>query len=193
MSGVSTTHLLNLPSPTFIEYRSYPRSTRLFGPNGRFSSQTPLIFSRGDPFVEFPLLPLTHVREFRLVHRLPGRKGRTLSPLVFDQSSFPALEILVVDCETSVSYLLSALLSNPSSPPALKTLAFMNCDLTKDFMEGLTQYVSKRKSTTSAWLYKVVIVHTDGVFPSNTAIRKLREHVSVIDVRIGMGLPGDLS
>jgi len=69
----------------------------------------------------------------------------------------------------------------------------MNCDLTKDFMEGLTQYVSKRKSTTSAWLYKVVIVHTDGVFPSNTAIRKLREHVSVIDVRIGMGLPGDLS
>ena len=193
LSGVSTTHLLNLSSPTFIEYRSYPRSIQLSGPNGKFSSQTQLALSREDPFVELPLLPLAHVREFRLIHRLPEKTGRTLSPLVLDQSSFPALEILAVNCETSVSHLFSALFSNPSSPPALKTLAFMDCDLTKNFMEELTQYASKRKDTTSAWLYKVVIVHTDGVFPSLTAIRKLREHVSVVDVRIDTKLPGDLS
>ena len=189
LSGVSTTHLLNLPSPTFIKYRTCPRSIRLSGPNGKFSMQSPFILSEGPLFTEFPLLPLTDVREFRLVHRSPEKASRTLSPLVFDQSPFPALEILTVNCETSISYLLSALFSNPPSPPLLKTLAFMGCNLTEDFMEELTQYVSKRKDTTSAWLYKVVIVHPDGVFPSITAIRKLGEHVPVVDVRIGTKLP----
>ena len=173
LSGVSTTHLSNLPSPIFIKYRTCPRSIRLSGPNGKFSTQSPFILTEVPTFVEFPLLPLT--------------------PLVFDQSPFPALEILVVNCETSISHLLSALFSNPPSPPLLKTLAFIGCNLTEDFMEELTQYASKRKDTTSAWLYKVVITHPDGVFPSISAIRKLTEHVSVVDVRIGAKLPGDLS
>jgi hypothetical protein len=69
----------------------------------------------------------------------------------------------------------------------------MDCDLTEDFMEELTQYASKRKATTSAWLYKVVIVHRGGVFPSIAAIRKLGEHVPVVDVRVGTELPRDLS
>ena len=193
LSGVSTTHLSNLPSPIFIKYRTCPRSIRLSGPNGKLSTQSPFILVEGSTFVEFPLLPLTHVQEFRLVHRSPEGASHALTPLVFDQSPFPALEILVVNCETSISHLLSALFSNPPSPPLLKTLAFIGCNLTEDFMEELTQYASKRKDTTSGRLYKVVIVHPDGVFPSITAIRKLKEHVSVVDVRIGAKLPGDLS
>ena len=65
----------------------------------------------------------------------------------------------------------------------------MDCNLTEDFMEELTQYASKRKDTMSAWLYKVVIVHPDGVFPSITAIHKLGKRVPVVDVRIGTKLP----
>ena len=191
LSRVSTTHLLNLPSPIFIKYRTCPRSIRLFGPNGKFSTQSPFVLSEGSPFIEFPVLPLTNVREFRLVHRTPEKASHPLRPLVFDQSPFPALEILTVNCETSVSHLLSALFSNPPSPPSLKTLAFMDCNLTEDLMEELTQYASKRKDTTSARLHKVLIVHPDGVFPSITAIHKLGKHVPVVDVRIGTKLPTD--
>lgn len=190
--GLSTAHLLNLRSPTLMEYRSYPRNIQLFGPNGRFSLQRHTIPGGGIPFAEFPLLPLTHVRELRLTHRLPELIQQTVSPQAFDQSSFPALETLVVDCGTSVSHLLSALFSNPSSP-SLKTLTFMNCDLTEKFVEELTQYASKRGGITSAPLYKVVIIHPDGVFPSIASIRKLEEHVSVIDVRMGTKLPKDLT
>ena len=34
LSGISTTHLPNLQSPTFMEYRTHSRAIRLFGPNG---------------------------------------------------------------------------------------------------------------------------------------------------------------
>jgi hypothetical protein len=193
LSGVCTAHLWSLRSPTFIEYRSYPRSIQLFGPNGQFLFQMPFNIGGGVPFVEFPLLRLTHIREFRLVHRLPEGMQCPLQPLSFDQSYFPALETLAVDCETDLSHLFSGLFSNPSSPSSLQTIAFMDCDLTEDFMKELTQYASKRKATTSAWLYKVVIVHSDGKFPFIATIRKLGEHVPVIDVRVGMDLPRDFS
>jgi hypothetical protein len=192
LSGVSTTHLLNLRSPTSIKYRSYPRNIQLFGPNGQFLFQMAFNIGRAVPFVEFPLLPLTRVRRLRLIHRLSEGTQCPLNPLVFDQSPFPALETLAVDCETDVSRLLSTLFSNPSSPPSLQTIAFMDCDLTEDFMEELTQYASKRKATTSAWLYKVVIVHPGGIFPSIAAIRKLGEHVPVVDVRVHTELPRGL-
>ena len=195
LSGVSTTHLLNLRSPTFMEYRPHHGDIQLFGPNGRFLFERIYAHGRDAPFAEFPLLPLTHVREFRLTYRMREWETtrRAHDPLVFHQSSFPALETLSVDRETSVSRLLSALFSNPSSPPSLKTLAFMDCGITGDFMEELTQYASRRKVTTSAWLYKVVIVNSNGVFPSIASIRKLTEHVPVVDVKVGTALPRDLT
>ena len=195
LSGVSTTHLLNLPSPTFIKYRSHPRSIQLFGPNGRLALNTISILGASDVFTEFPLLPLAHVREFHLIHRMSGwgMTQRAHEPLFFSQPSFPALETLAINCEISVSSLLSVLFSNPSSSPSLKTLAFMDCDITKDFMKELTQYASRRKATAAAWLYKVVIVNSNGVFPSIASIRKLKEHVSVVDVKVGTELPRDLA
>ena len=193
LSGVSPTHLLNFRSSTLMEYKSYTRKIRLVGPNGELSLENTYIFSWGDPFVEFPQLSLTHIQEFRLVHRVPEDGDYTPVPIVFDQSSFPALETLAVDCETSVSHLLSALFSNPSSPPSLKTLAFLNCDLDEDFMEKLTRYASDRRGTTSAWLHQVVIVNSDGILPSVSSIRKLEEHVPVVDVKVGTKLPKDLS
>jgi hypothetical protein len=41
LSGISTTHLSNLPSPTFMEYRAYTRDIRLLGPNGSASILAP--------------------------------------------------------------------------------------------------------------------------------------------------------
>ena len=191
LSGVSTTHLLNLRSPTAMDYVSYSGSICLFGPNGRLSFEGVPHRDGGFPFTAFPL-PLTHVREFRLIHHTP-KMMRPGTPLVFDQSFFPALEMLTVDCDTNISYLLSALFSNPSSPPLLKTIAFIDCDLTEDFMEMLTRYASERKDTTSAPLQKVIIAHPDGVFPSIASIRKLGEYVPVVDVRVGDEPPRDLT
>ena len=154
--------------------------------------QNPHIVSGGDPFVEFPLLSLSLIQKFYLVHRVPEDGRSTLGPIIFDQAPFPALEIFAIDCETSISHLLSALFSNPASPPSLKTLAFFNCDLDEGFMEKLMRCASDRKGTTSAPLRRVVIVDPDGMFPSVASIRKLEEHVPVVDVRLGTELPDDL-
>lgn len=191
LSGISTDHLSNLSSPAFLEYRSYPRDIRLHGRNGSLSFSCSL--SSGIPFVEFPLLSLTEVREFRFEHRAPGRLRSSLSPPVFNPSSFPVLETLAVECDTDVLHFLSALFSNPSALPALKTLAFLNCVITEDFMKKLTQFASDREGTTTARLYHVVIIHEDGRFPSAASIHALEWHVPVVDVRFGIKLPTDLT
>jgi len=190
LSDISTAHLLNLPSPTFLEYQSYPRDIRLYGRNGSFSFSC--LPSSGAPFVEFPLLSLTDVREFRFKHHTPKRLRSSFNPPVFHPSSFSVLETLAVECDTDVLHFLSALLPNPSTLPSLKTLAFLNCVITEDFMEKLARFASDRESTTSARLYHVVIVHEDGKFPSAASIHALGRNVPVVDVRFGSKLPKDL-
>ena len=64
LSDISTTHLSNLLSSTFMEYHTYGRNIKLLGPNGTalFDAR----FYSHIPFIEFPRLPLTSIREFRL-------------------------------------------------------------------------------------------------------------------------------
>jgi hypothetical protein len=112
---------------------------------------------------------------------------------VFNPSLFPSLETLAVECDTDMLHFLSALLPNPSALPSLKTLAFLNCVITEDFMEKLAKYASDREGTTLARLYQVVIVHKDGRFPSAASIHALGRHVPVVDVRFGTKLPTDLT
>ncbi|KAF9784621.1 hypothetical protein BJ322DRAFT_1109331 [Thelephora terrestris] len=185
LSGVSPTHLLNARSPTHMLYRSYPRTIGVTGPNGKLSLCDKRGLTGGDPFEEFPFLSLTHVQSFHLLHRVPENVRHTLNLIVFDQSPFPALETLAVDCETSVSHLLSALFSNPSSPHSLTTLIFVDCDLDEEFMEQLTRYASDRRGTTSAWLHQVKIVNLNGVFPSVASIHRLRKLVPLVEVKMG--------
>jgi len=191
LSEIPTTHFSNLPSPAFLEYQSYPRNIRLLGPNGSF------IFScfpsSEVPFVEFPLLSLANVREFRLKHRTPERLRPSLDSPVFYPASFPALETLAVECDTNVLHFLSTLFSDPSASPSLKTLAFLNCAITEDFMEKLAQFAADRKNTTSAMLYHVAIVHVNGRFPSAASIHALQRHVQVVEVRFGTKLPVNLT
>jgi len=192
LSDISTTHLSNLLSPTFMEYHICPKVVQLLGSNGT------ALFQNRDyldvPFVEFPWLPLASIREFhlhnwgwKLIHPRPG-------PEVFHHlSSFPALETFTITSDNDLSYVLSPLLSDPSTSPDLKTLGFWDCILTEEFMERLTRFASDRKNTGSAWLHRVIIVHRQGKFPSMASIHKLEEHAPVVDVRIATELPKDLT
>jgi len=191
LSDISAAHLSNLSSPAFLDYQSYPRTIRSRGPNGSFSFSC--LPSVGVPFEEFSLFSLTRVREFRLWHHTPKRLRSSLSPPVFNPSSFPALETLAVEGGIDLPHFLSTLLSNPPGLRSLKTLAFLNCVITEDFMQNLAQFAVGRASSPSARLHQVVIVHQNGGFPSAASIHALEKHVPVVDVRFGTELPRDLT
>ena len=185
LSGFSTTHLPNLPSPTCMRYRSFPRKVRLIGQNGTFSYHrerrlgAPFTGFLGTSFVEFPMLPLADIRELRLTHNDPS--------IVFRPLSFPALETLTIKHNTDVSPLFSALFPDPSFFPLLKTLEFSDCVITEALMGELTRFASGRKNTTSARLRRVVIIgHRSGTYPTFTSIRRLNEHVPIVDLRYGV-------
>ena len=195
LAGISTTHLANLPGPAFMEYESHPREIRLHGPNGTFSFNN--FDGLGPLFIEFSVLPpLTDIREFRFIHRtlLIPPPGPEFSHRL---TSFPALETLAIECDieydTDLSEALAPLMSNSSGHPSLKTLAFLNCVISDEFMEGLTQFASTRMNTALARLHRVVIVHRDGKFPKAVSIRALQGIVPVVDVRFGKELPADLT
>ena len=177
LSDISVTHLSSLSSPTYMKYWSSSHGVRLTGPNGSFSYDHEWCgygLFRGVPFTEFPVLPITNVPELHLVHSGP--------PAVFHPSSFPALETFTIEGDASPSHLLSALLTNPSTSPSLKTLEFRDCMLTEELMEELTRFASHRKNTTSTRLDRVAITHKDGKLPSTYSIRELSKHVPVVDV-----------
>ena len=187
LSGISTSHLSCLISPTFMLYVVRSRFIQLLGPNGTAS-----FYSDSDsniPFVEFPRLPLTNIRHFRL----HNYEWRPPGPTSFPQlTSFPALETLTIESGIKLSHLLSALFSNPSALPSLKTLAFLNCVITEEFMQELSQFASDRKNATLARIHRVIIIHPNGLFPSNASIRKLGERVPIVDVRVAEELPTEL-
>ena len=191
LPDISTAHLSNPQSPTFFELKNQKafRSILLRGAGGTFSFQSDS--TPEEPFEDFSELPLTKVREVRL---LSFGTDSLVIP-AFPLSSFPLLETLAVEqlgCGNILG-IISSLLSNPSSSPALKTLAFLNCNLSEEFMEGLTKFASERQKTaTSTWLYRVLIVHEDGIFPQAASIRRLRDYVKVVDAQMGNRLPRDL-
>jgi hypothetical protein len=190
LSVIYAARLSNLQSPAFMEYHADRRDVRLLGPNGSFSFKR--LRGLECPFAEFPLLPLTEVRSFRLIRDAWKATGFPTNPITFPLSSFPALETLAIEYETNISGLLSTVFSNPSSSRSLKTLAFLDCTITEDFMKELAQFASNRKNTTSAWLHHIVIVNSRENLPSVTSIDTLKKYVPVVDARIGKELPADL-
>ena len=192
LSGISVTHLSNLQSPTSMEYRPDDRSIQLLGPNGSFLFNC---VSRRTSFAEFPLLQLTNIKTFRLVHRVRPAEPYMNFPrfkLAFPLLDFPNLETLAIEHEIAVPHLLSALFADPSAFPSLKTFAFLNCHLDETCMEALTKFASGRKNTTSSWLHRVVIVSWGQDPPNFASIDALGAHVPVVDVQMGKRLPADL-
>ena len=188
-------HLANLSGATHTEYESHPRGIRLRGPNGTFSFES--LDGLEELFVEFPVLPsFVGIREFRFIHQtsLISPPGPELS---IELRSFLALETLAIECDaecdTDLSDALSPLMSDSTSHPSLKTLAFLNCVISDQFMQHLAQLASNRKDAALAGLHRVDIVHKDGRFPSIDSIRALQMCVPVVDVRFGRELPKDLT
>ena len=183
---ISMAHLSNLLSPTSMEYNPDFTTIRLLGPNGSFSFRASGL---EDLFAGFPPTHLANIREFRYHGSSPW--APPVKPVVFPLP-LPALETLVIEREDTALLHFSALFSNPSSSPSLKTLAFLDCTLNEGFMEELAQFAFNRKNTTSAWLYRVVIVNSKGGLPSVVSIDELGKYVPIVDARIGKKLPTDL-
>lgn len=183
LSGVSTTHLPNLSSPTFMEYQHSPAGIRLFGPNGSFLYDS--YIDSEVPFQEFDILPLVSIRGLHLKCWGP----RVLTG--FRLSLFPALEMLAIDGSSTVSF-LSPMLPDPTSSPSLKTLAFMDCDITEDFLAHLAQIALYRERLASTPLHRIVIVDSKGELPPAALVERLRECVPVVEVSEGMEFPKDL-
>ena len=181
-------HLSNLQSPTFIEYSPDYSTIRLLGPNGSF-----LFDATGleDLLTRSPPPHLANVRNFYLIRPTSAYPIPQVH-IVFPPSFLPSLETLAIDGEATVLLLFSVFFSNPSSSPSLKILAFLDCDINEGFMEELTRFASDRKKTTSAWLYRVVIVNSKGILPRIASIDALRKLVPVVDVQVGTKLPADL-
>ncbi|KAF9777980.1 hypothetical protein BJ322DRAFT_1222039 [Thelephora terrestris] len=191
---ISMAHLSNPPSPTFfkLEYGPYSNRIILDGPGGKLSLNG--ISLSEVSFTDLTLrLLLANVREVHLQYR----KGDpdTWEPPVFYPSYFPALETLTVDCDADLRNILSVLLSNSPPSPSLKTIVFLDCDLSKNLVKRLVKFASERRNNpTLAPLHRVQIVHGDRTFPPSEAwIRRLREHISVVEVRMEEGPSGRAS
>ena len=188
LSVTSMVHLSNLQSPTLIEYSPDYSTIRLLGPNGSF-----LFDATGleDLLTRSPPPHLASVRNFYLIRPTSAYPIPQVH-IVFPPSFLPSLETLAIDGEATVLLLFSEFFSNPSFSPSLKILAFLDCDINEGFMEELTRFASDRKKTTSAWLYRVVIVNSKGILPRIASIDALRKLVPVVDVQVGTKLPADL-
>ena len=184
LPGIFKTHLQNLSSPIFMECRYSQHSVRLLGPGGSFTFRN--CFMLGGNFRESHPLPLESIRQFRLRYRVPSL------PMEIHPSSFHSLEVLAICDSISISLVFSKLLPNPTSSPLLKTLAFLNCIITEDFVGELAQFASDRESASSASLHRIVIVGSNEKLPSVDWIERLRECVPVVDVVEGCELPKDL-
>ena len=184
LPGISTAHLSNPPSPTFfkLEHGPYTKYIILDGPGGKLSFYGISLLEAS--FAGIAVLPLTNVRKVCLSYQ-KETMPTIPKPTAFDSTYFPALETLTINRNTDVLGVLSVLLSNSPPSPSLKTIGFIDCDLSEEVMEELTKFASERQNIpTSTWLHRVQIVHSDGVFPSAASIRKLRKYVKVVETRI---------
>ena len=168
LSTVSTTHL---PGSS-LEYQPFPRKIRLIGPDGT------LLYRRiGGEHLSFPSL-------------------ETLVVLGHDMNACPVGGEYTLDISipgSSVALPLSPVLPDPAFSPLLETLAFLDCDITEDFMDNLARLALDRKNHTSTSLRRVIIMHSKGRFPSESSVRRLREYVPVVEVSGGNELPEDPS
>ena len=193
LPDVSAAHISDPPSPTFFQLGHSPHTKHVIldGPSGKLSLYgSPLLEVS---FADVAVFPLTNVREVRLQYR-KGTTKTSFEPPVFDPSYFPALDTLTVDCDVNVLRVLSDLLSNSPPSPSLKTIGFLNCDLSNHLMEKLARFASERQNIpTSTRLHRVQIVNRSGVFPSAASIGKLREYVRIVEVRMENEFSRDLA
>jgi len=171
---------------TAIKNQSTPRELRLSGDGSAFTFRSPGGSAHGWNL----LFSTTLVRELYM-NPHPYKFGdRWLSTMM---KSLPALEILAISRATVFPVgFFSALTKEPALCPALKTIGFFDCDIGPDTMEELGEALTKRRDSTAARVYRVVIVSSTGKMPDPASVQQLRKTVPFVCIRMDDKLP-DLS
>ena len=172
---------------TTINIQKHPRVFHFIGNSSTFtfrSQHTSDLSSSTD----WMLLPTAAVREF-FVDFHPSYY--TDAGMLKAMEHLPALETLVISKMTSAA-LPPALTAEPVLCPALKTIAFFDCNIDSGIVEELGAAIAKRRDSTGTRLYRVVIVSSRGTQLNAESIQKLRKSVPYVDIRVDDKLP-DLS
>ena len=170
---------------TVIKTQLTPRELHLSGNGSVFtfrSLENPLNAHR-----EFVLFPTALVRELYINIHPYTFTDIGLSKVM---KRLPALEILAIS-EAAVFPigLISALTEEPVLCPVLRTVAFFDCDINPDIIKNLGEALTRRRDSTAARVYRVVIVNSTGTLLDRTSIQQLRRSVPCVEVRVDDKLP----
>ena len=168
---------------TTVKSQLDPRELHLFGNGSVFTFRTTQSASNGPS--EWTLFPTTAVREFHTDAR-PLYLDAFLSRVM---GRLPALEVLAISRAEFPVGLLSALTEEPVLCPALKTIAFFDCNIDSNTIKQLGKAIAKRRDSTAARLHRVVIVSSTGTPLGVASIRQLRESIPCVEVRVDDKLP----
>jgi len=162
-----------------------PQEFHLFGTDSVFTFRSAQFLLNG--FLELGLFPTTAIREFHTDVRPHIYTVVRFSGLM---KQLPSLEIFAISQTMLPVGLLSALTEEPVLCPALKTIAFLGCNIDLAIIKQLGDAIVKRRDSPAAWLHRIVIVNKTGT--DFTAIQQLRKYVPCVEVRVDDKLP-DLS
>ncbi|KAF9649589.1 hypothetical protein BDM02DRAFT_3186216 [Thelephora ganbajun] len=166
---------------TVIKLWSSPGLFHIFGGGGRLAFQ-----GSKNTYDGFKLFVTGAVREFHTdVYRLDPSGDHLSWPL----RRLPALEALVLSKTRFPPGSLSVLAEEPVLCPSLKTIAFFDCKVNEDVIRELEEVLAKRRDSTAARLYRVVIVNNTRALPDLQLIHQLRKFVPRVDVGVGDELP----
>ena len=167
---------------TSIKTRVTLHELRLFGNGSVFTFRPPSALLGVHP--ELSLFPSATIRElYTHIHPLKFYDISVMLELL------PALETLAFSKTDFPFRLLPALISEPVLCPALRTIAFFNCEINTGTVKSLGEAITKRRDPTAARLVIVVSAETP---PDLTSVESLRRFASCVEVRVGDELP-DLS
>jgi hypothetical protein len=166
-----------------IKYQRDPGMVQFYGNDSSLSFR-PASYAPGS-YPELSLFPATTVRELHL------ENDRYRDPALL-LSQLPALETLVLVNVDPPQPLFACLMAEPVLCPSLKTIAFFDRDVYSEVIEKLEAVVIRRKKSTAAWLYRIIIVGQTLHFLDHDLVLRLRKSVPCVDVRVDDKIP-DLS
>ena len=184
------TPIHNLLAPiTTIKTQLDPQEFQVFGNGSSYTFRcTRLLLNVKS---EFGLFPTTPIRELH-INTPPYELDDGHGDLFNAMRVLPGLETLVFSRTAFPDVLLSALTEEPVLCPALKIIAFFDCDIDSYIVEQLGGAIAKRWDSTAARVYRVVIVSSTGTTLDHASIQQLRKSVPCVEIRVDDKLP-DLS
>ena len=182
------THIRELLNPiTTIKTQATPRELHLFGNDSMFTFRSPQALL--EPHLELLIFPSTSVRE---LYTNPDPFQYSNDGLHQTLELLPALETLAFSKTRFPFGLLPALTEEPVLCPTLKTIAFLDCGVDSGIAEMLGEAIAKRRDSTAARLYRVVVVNSAGKLPDLKSIQQIRRSVPRVEAIVDDELP-DLS